>query len=82
MIEKKVRQLRLICEQILKKRGSLISYSREEELVITTRNLVTLREYFPKIFFQDEIVTINVITIRQEEKVVVVEEFSPKKSQS
>jgi hypothetical protein len=82
MIEKKVRQLRLICEQILKKRGSLISYSREEESVITTRNLVTLREYFPKIFFKDEIVTINVITIGQEEKVVVVKEFSPKKSQS
>jgi hypothetical protein len=82
MIEKKVRQLRLICEQILKKRGSLISYSREEESVITTRNLVTLREYFPKIFFKDEIATINVITIGQEEKVVVVEEFSPKKSQS
>jgi hypothetical protein len=82
MIEKKVRQLRLICEQILKKEGSLISYSREEESVITTRNLVTLREHFPKIFFQDEIATINVITIGQEEKVVVVEEFSPKKSQS
>jgi hypothetical protein len=46
-----------------KKKGSLIYYSREEESVITTRNLVTFREYFSKIFFQDEIVTINVITI-------------------
>ena len=59
-----------------------MSYLRKEKLGIAIRKFVTLRDYFLKKLFWDEIVMINVITTGQEEKLLAVEEFSLKKSQS
>jgi len=45
------------------KRGLSMSHPKEEELCTTTRKSITLRGNFPKTFFQDKIIMVNVVTV-------------------
>jgi hypothetical protein len=45
------------------KKGLSMSHPREEELCTTTRKSITFRGNFPKTFFQDKIIMVNVVTV-------------------